>query len=155
MRVDDAACSIFAEVGITLSLPLDHPFVLADAERWGQSIARGDTFVAVDSHQTLIGFATLDLLDGEPYLDQLSVLPSSMRRGVGRALLRSALDWSAGAPLWLTTYAHVAWNAPFYERHGFVRVPEPEWGPGMARTVAAQRAALPDPEQRIVMVRRA
>lgn len=153
MRLDDAACAIFAEVGMALSLPPEHPFVLSDAERWGRSVARGDTYVAIDD-LAIIGFATLELVDDAPYLDQLSVLPRAMRRGVGQALLQQAVAWSGARPLWLTTYAHVVWNAPYYARHGFVRVPEPEWGPDMTRTVAAQRAALPAPEQRIVMVRR-
>jgi GNAT superfamily N-acetyltransferase len=155
LRIDDDACAVFADLGLPLSLPPDHPFVLADAERWGRSLAAGDTFVAVDASDHPLGFAVLELPDGAPYLDQLSVRRSAMRGGVGTALLDAALRWSGARPLWLTTYAHIAFNAPFYERRGFERVPEAQAGPELLALLAAQRAVLPAPEQRVVMVHRA
>jgi GNAT superfamily N-acetyltransferase len=39
-----------------------------------------------------------------------------MRQGLGRRLVRQAIDWAGPEPLWLTTYAHLSWNRPFYER---------------------------------------
>jgi GNAT superfamily N-acetyltransferase len=155
MRIDDDACAVFAALGLPLSLPADHPFVLADAARWARSLAAGNTFVAVDARDEPIGFAVLALPDGAPYLDELSVRQSAMRGGVGTALLQAALRWSGVRPLWLTTYGHVSFNAPFYERHGFVRVPEAQAGGELRELLASQRAVLPAPEQRVVMVHRA
>ena len=46
-----------------------------------------------------------------------SVLPSAMRRGTGTRLLEAACTWATGrgyTSVTLTTYADIAWNAPFY-----------------------------------------
>lgn len=91
-------------------------------------------------------------MDGHPFLDQVSVLRSAMRHGIGRMLVEHALKWSARqGELWLTTYDHVPWNGPWYERLGFRRMPEAEHGPELRRTFEAERAALPAPEHRIAM----
>ena len=76
-----------------------------------------------------------------------------MRRGIGGALVALAVDWSKNRPLWLTTYGHVPWNAPYYERFGFSRVDEASCGPEMRWFLDEERRALPCPEQRVVMVR--
>ena len=34
-----------------------------------------------------------------------------------------AIAWAGGEPLWVTTYGHIPWDRPFYERHGFLAVP--------------------------------
>ena len=66
-----------------------------------------------------------------------------------------ARRWSAPkGELWLTTYGHVPWNRPWYERLGFVRVRESKWGPELLAIVDSERGALPCPDQRIAMVYR-
>jgi len=151
--IDEAASELYALAGLVVALGDDHPFVLAEVERWGRAIERGLAQVAVDAQDQLLGFMTLGFVDGAPYLDQLAVHPRAMRRGIGAALLRQAVLWSGPRDLWLTTYAHLSWNRPFYERHGFALVPEDRCGPELGRILESQRAALPDPEQRIAMVR--
>jgi len=89
-----------------------------------------------------IGFARIELVEGEAYLDQLSVLPASMRRGVGSALLEAAVAWArehGHDSLLLATFRDVAWNAPFYARQGFVAVSADTPG---ARRIAEHEAAL-------------
>lgn len=69
-----------------------------------------------------VGFARLEVVDGQSHLEQLSVHPDAARRGLGRLLLEGAAAWAAGhGHTWLTlcTFADVPWNAPFYLRHGF------------------------------------
>jgi ribosomal protein S18 acetylase RimI-like enzyme len=93
-------------------------------------------------------------LDGEPYLDQLSVKMHCMRQGIGSALLRAVEDLTrgrGGRHLWLTTYAHLRWNQPFYERAGFAVVQERDCGPEILNELAHQRRWLPVPEQRVIM----
>ena len=53
--------------------------------------------------------------------------------------------------MWLTTYGHLPWNVPFYEKMGFVVIPEAEWGAGVLHHVEAQRESLPLPESRVAM----
>ncbi len=78
-----------------------------------------------------------------------------MRRGIGSALVRRAIEWSAERPLWLTTYSDVPWNAAYYARRfGFAIVPQAECGPEMKRILESERAVLPHPEYRTAMVRK-
>src|SRR5690606_10077499 len=70
-----------------------------------------------------VGFAHVIEIDGCAHLEQLSVLPSHGRKGLGRALVEAAVTETASRgyeELTLRTYSHVPWNAPFYETCGFV-----------------------------------
>ena len=153
IAIDEDACELYARAGLRIDLPADHPFVLGETARWADAIANGLAHVAVDSDDRPVGFAAVCLVDGNPYLDQLAVRPSAMRRGIGSALLRHAIAWSGDRTLWLTTYAHMAWNGPYYERNGFVRMPESACGPELLAILEEQRAALPEPGKRIAMAR--
>jgi GNAT superfamily N-acetyltransferase len=154
VRIDDDACSLYVTVGLSFDHLANHPFAAAERARWRKAVNAGLAYVAVgDDSGDVLAFATLGFVDGAPYMDQLSVRRSAMRRGLGGTLIERAVAWSGQQPLWLTTYAHVSWNAPFYERHGFARVPEQAHGPELRAVLDEQRAALPAPEQRIAMVR--
>jgi GNAT superfamily N-acetyltransferase len=100
------------------------------------------------------GFAASGVRDREPYLDQLSVRTQYMRRRIGTALLTAAEKLAVirgGRALWLTTYGHLSWNRPFYERAGFAVMSESAWGPEILEESAYERRWLPCPAQRIVM----
>ncbi|MGY1636048.1 GNAT family N-acetyltransferase [Geodermatophilus sp. SYSU D00742] len=67
----------------------------------------------------VLGFAVLERVDGDVHLEQLSVHPDAMRRGIGAALLAAtvAAARDVGARrVTLLTYADVPWNAPWYAR---------------------------------------
>jgi GNAT superfamily N-acetyltransferase len=155
VAVDDDAAMLYAEHGLVLELAEDDGFVLAERQRWLASAERGQVFV-VEQAGRLVGFASLDRVDGQPYLDQLSVRLAAMRQGIGTALIERAVRWAreqGGSQLWLTTYAHLAFNRPYYERQGFVVVSEAECGPGVRRHLEDERRALPRPSQRVAMRR--
>lgn len=154
VAIDNEASELYVKAGLKLEFERDHPFVVAERLRWTSAIEQGLAFVSVNCQDTPIGFATLGLVDGDPYLDQIAVLPSCMGRGVGTSLLNHAISWSSGRPLWLTTYSHLLWNRPYYERHGFVTIKDRECGQELCAVLKEQRLALPDPDQRIAMVRR-
>jgi GNAT superfamily N-acetyltransferase len=154
--IDDDSCDLYHAAGLAIDLSPEHAFVVAERARWTASLAAGDVFAAVDADDAPVGFAALTRVDGAPYLDQLSVRCAAMRRGLGGQLLTAAIAWASARSsegLWLNTYGHLAWNAPFYARHGFVLVPEAAWRPQMCAIVAEQRAALPAPHHRVVMHR--
>ncbi|MCA1781122.1 MAG: GNAT family N-acetyltransferase [Intrasporangiaceae bacterium] len=59
------------------------------------------------------------------HLEQIAVHPSATRQGVGTMLLRAAMGEvldRGHSELTLMTYAHVAWNAPWYAREGFTEI---------------------------------
>lgn len=102
------------------------------------------------------GFVHVLDLDGHAHLEQLSVHPSRMRRGLGRALVMAAQVEAArrGHPsLTLCTYADVAWNAPFYRQLGFREVDEDVAPTAVRRLRARERAAGLDRGGRRVIMR--
>lgn len=152
VAVDDDACSLYVEAGRSVELPPQHPFVVAEQARWRESLAAGRV-VAATFEDEPIGFASLGFVDSEAFLQQVSVRRAWMRRGVGRALVEYAIRWGRDA-LWLTTYADLPFNRAFYERLGFRCVDDASFGPEMRRIIDEEKAALPAPDQRVVMVRR-
>jgi GNAT superfamily N-acetyltransferase len=156
IAIDDDASTLYAQHGLAVVLPPEHAFVRDEVARWLRAAQLCRAFLAVESDGAPLGFAALDVLDGEPYLDQLAVRVSAMRRGIGERLLAQSADFArvAGASaLWLTTYAHLSFNRPYYERHGYAVVPESECAPGICHHLTAQRRYLPAPEQRVAMRR--
>ena len=91
---------------------------------------------------TLVGFVHVLEIDGHAHLEQLSVLPSFGRRGIGRRLVDTALAEArhrGHALITLRTYADVPWNAPFYASCGFI---ESEPGSDFHRRLVATEDAL-------------
>jgi GNAT superfamily N-acetyltransferase len=154
--IDDDAVTLYAEHGMPIELASDHSFAQAELRRWLSAAELGRVFLAIDEQGRGLGFAALDLIDGEPYLDQLSVRVAAMRRGIGRRLLAESAEWAStvgGSALWLTTYDHIPFNRPYYERHGYVVVAEAVCGTGIRHHLDEQRRCLPAPDQRVAMRR--
>ena len=120
-----------------------------------RAVAEGRIRVAaVDG--LVVGWLLVSRLDGELFLSQLSVDPAHGRRGIGTALLRDCIEraTSAGEPsILLDTQADVAWNAPWYVRHGFEVVPADQWTAGLSARATAQQAEGFDWATRVFMRR--
>ena len=135
-EIEQTADELYAEVG--LGIVLDMP--TATHER----LAAGPLWVAVDETDRSIGFLLGGEIDGFVYIDQLSVLPEHGRKGIGGRLIATAIEWACGTgaqAIVLGTYRDVPWNQPFYEKHGFVEMPESEWDQEI-REARAQEARL-------------
>ena len=88
--------------------------------------------MAVDASDRPIGYLVADILDGNAHIEQVSVLPASMRHGLGRALIEHLVNWAAQRGIeavTLTAFAEVPWNGPHYQRLGFERLRQEEIGP--------------------------
>ncbi|MFO0553922.1 MAG: GNAT family N-acetyltransferase [Polyangiaceae bacterium] len=158
LEIDNDSCRLYERFGVDLGITDEHPFALAERARWRSSVERGAVFIARSrSTNEDVGFAACGFTDGAPYLDQLSVRLAAMQRGAGSLLIERSVSWArelGGADIWLTTYNHLPFNRPMYERRGFVVAPASEWGPDLAHHVDEQRRALPLPDERVVMRRR-
>lgn len=154
--IDADASTLFEDAGMFLDLPEDHEFPAAERRRWKECLAGKSTLIAVDRAIGPIGFAAVGRKDGCAYLAQISVRRYFMGLGIGGALLEAAAEL-AGAfgskEFWLTTYDHLAWNRPFYERHGFVVMPEAACGRELLEEHSIEKRWLPLPDQRVVMRR--
>ena len=76
------------------------------------------------------------------------MLSEHPRRGVGSALIEHLAAPARAEPrpaLTLTAFRDVPWNAPYYQRLGFVVVEPPDQGPELAALVERE-AATPPPE---------
>jgi len=155
-EIDADAGALFEHAGLFLDLPEAHEFPMAERRRWRACLAARTTLIALDSVSGPIGFAAVGQRDGDAYLAQLSVRQRYMRRGIGGALLEAAAEIAVAIgsrALWLTTYNHLPWNRPFYERHDFVVMPEIACGPELLREHAIEKKWLPAPHERVVMCR--
>ncbi len=152
--IDRDAGALFESAGLQLDKQSERELTLAERKRWLRCLAAGTVMLAVDDSGRDVGFAAVGTRDGEPYLDQLSVRVSSMRRRIGTALLSASVKVArdgGGQALWITTYNHLSWNRPYYERHGFVLVAPEECGQELREELLFERRLLPRPEERVVM----
>ena len=81
-----------------MAFDASHPFVVGERARWVAAIAGGLLEVAETPDGALIGFAARAVVDGEPYLDQLSVRRLWMRRGIGTASARACFAARSRGP---------------------------------------------------------
>lgn len=156
LEIDLDAGLLFERAGLYLDLPETHEFPVSERAHLRASLSAGLAIIAMDARGSALAFVALGRRDGSPYVEQISVRAEFTHRGIGSALLDLALraaDARNEPAAWLTTYDHLPWNRPFYERHGFERLPEAECGPEIRAELEFQRRWLPLPAQRIAMRR--
>ncbi len=123
--------------------------------------AQGLLWVALDADDTPVGFAMARWLDAAGHasklrtlhLQEMDVHPEHGRRGLGSALVRHVAEEArrrGSAGVTLTTFADMPWNAPFYQREGFVTLQPGDLSPPL-------RAILDDEvahglQQRVAML---
>ncbi|MGH8860794.1 MAG: GNAT family N-acetyltransferase, partial [Jatrophihabitantaceae bacterium] len=114
-EIDSRADSLFRVAGLNLPkipFPLD---------------ALHDSRAVFVAGRPPVAFVQIDEVDGIAHIQELAVLPSHMRQGLGSLLLDAACEWARGAgypAITLTTYAEVPWNAPYYEAREFAELAE-------------------------------
>jgi GNAT superfamily N-acetyltransferase len=139
-RIEIAAGRPFAEIGMD-EIAGDAP---PDRARLEGYRAGGRAWVLVDDRDAPIGFVLVDLVDSGAHIEQVSIHPDHARQGLGRTLIEHVAEWARGrqlSELTLTTFTDVAWNAPYYERLGFVAVAPAELGPQL-RAIREHEAAI-------------
>ena len=112
-------------------------------------------FVATDESDRPIAFLAAHPYDGGLYIGEIDVLRRWQRRGVGRALMRRAIEEARKRPLWgamLTTERFVSFNAPFYASLGFNEVDRAAMPPKLAEVLAGEAAAGAGGERRVAMI---
>ena len=150
-EIEIAAGQVFAEVGLP-EIAAHEPYDLATMAKY---VDAGHAWV-IANDDTAIGYAIVDVVDGLAHLEQVSVHPDWGRRGLGARLLEHVCDWATdeGFPaVTLTTFTHLAWNAPFYAAHGFRELTENELGPELRRLREEEAREGLDPALRVCMRR--
>jgi len=148
--IELAAASLFSEADLPpgIRYRVTDPEVLRDAQRDSR------IWVALTGSSVPVGFALVTLIDDEAHLDEVDVLPSHGRRGIGTELVNAVADWARCtglSSLTLITFSHLPWNAPFYERLGFVSLRAAELSAGLANLIEEEGKAGIDVAKRIGM----
>ncbi|MBI3676031.1 MAG: GNAT family N-acetyltransferase [Proteobacteria bacterium] len=102
---------------------------VADVSFYRPLMVQKTLWVADDENGLLCGFAACEIMERILFVHELSVALTHQKRGIGRALMRTAMDDARArklSALALRTFRDVVWNAPFYRSLGFVEFEPPE-----------------------------
>jgi GNAT superfamily N-acetyltransferase len=116
--VERAAATLFAPEDLS---PEQREQITPESE-FEAAAREGRLWVAMTDDGRAVGFALAGELDGDAHLLELDVHPDHGRKGIGAALVRRVVAWARVQrfpALTLTTFRHLPWNAPFYQRLGF------------------------------------
>jgi GNAT superfamily N-acetyltransferase len=128
--IEIAAGRLFAEIGMH-DVAEDGAH---ESETLAGYIAASRAWVA-EADGAVCAYALADVLDGAAHLEQVSVHPDQARRGIGSRLIDAVAGWARGqgfVDMTLLTFRDVAWNGPYYQRLGFVDLPDAALGPELA-----------------------
>jgi GNAT superfamily N-acetyltransferase len=148
--IELAASAMFPET----DLPPEIRYRVTEEELLLEAQRDARLWVALTGERTPVGFAMGDVVDGGAHLDEMDVMPEYGRQGIGARLVRTLMEWaqSLGYPaLTLITFRHLPWNAPFYEKMGFVSMVTTEIGGELAELLREEGKAGIDVEQRVCM----
>ena len=149
--VEIAAGGAFVEVGMP-EIARDEP--LPD-ERLGDYVDGGRAWVGT-AGTDVVAYIVADVVDGNAHVEQVSVHPEFAGRRIGARLIDTVAGWAARRrmpALTLTTFRDVPWNAPYYERLGFVRLEPADLGDGLRALMATEADHGLEPAKRVAMRR--
>lgn len=149
--IEQAAAAIFSED----DLPPEIRFLVTDKETLIDAQSEKRLWMALDDNEIAVGFALARVIDGYAHLDEMDVHPDHGRRGVGSQLLDTVISWAraGGFPgITLITFRHLPWNAPFYERHGFVQIDDQDTSSGLRDLICEEAEAGLEPRNRVAML---
>lgn len=122
---------------------------------FAEAFESGRLLVAASVRDTRpVGFAMMLIVGGQAHLHELDVEPSHARKGLGAALVKEAAHWAQTRGLravTLTTFRHLAFNAPFYTRHGFRELAPNEIGPELEAMLEDEQVHGLDRSKRLAM----
>jgi len=87
-------------------------------------VEAGLSWVAIETaSQTAAGFIIGEIIGDDFYIAEVSVSQTHQQKGIGSKLIQTVFNQARALDLneaTLTTFLDVPWNAPYYERLGFV-----------------------------------
>jgi GNAT superfamily N-acetyltransferase len=149
--IEQAAAAMFAEV----DLPSKLRFLVTDKETLIEAQRDERLWVALDEQKNAVGFALARDVGDYAHLEEMNVHPDHGRQGIGSQLLGAVINWAraAGFPgITLITFRHLQWNAPFYEKHGFIELEHEESSRGLRELICEEAEAGLEPRNRVAML---
>jgi GNAT superfamily N-acetyltransferase len=148
--IELAASAMFSES----DLPVEIRYLVTEDELLREAQSEARLWVALTDERTAVGFAMADIVDGGAHLDEMDVIPEFARQGIGTRLVQTLMEWARSLDypaLTLITFRHLPWNAPFYERMGFVSMETSEIGDELAGLLQDEGVAGIDVRKRVCM----
>jgi GNAT superfamily N-acetyltransferase len=124
-HIENSAAALFLDTPYAF-LVNDDPLSLNFVQ---QQFQARRVWIAVDSHEIVVGYAIAREVDETLYLQQIDVEPEHGLRGIGTALIKTVCAWAKQqgySIVSLSTFRDLPWNAPFYSKMGFHPVDEAE-----------------------------
>jgi len=117
----------------------------------------GLLLVASENGNTPIGFAVAKRVESYLHLLEIDVLPRIQRRGIGSMLLDSMIriafqhdcQWVS-----LTTFSHLPWNAPWYDKMGFEKIQTKDMPDFLINILVQEKELGLNPNLRVAMRKR-
>jgi len=134
-EIERAATAVFPPD----DLPSPAQLQMISASEFERAQANDRLWVAVDANDSPVGFLMAELLDDALHITEMDVHPEHARRGLGVTLLRHVLleaEHRGQTSVTLTTFSHLPWNAPFYQRNGFAELRLDDCGPELRARLA-------------------
>lgn len=151
-EIEAAAGEVFRDLGMDAVADDDLPTI----EELAKFLTVEGVLVAVDDHDRPVAYLLIEPLDGWAHVEQVSVHPDHARQRLGSQLLDEADAWADQhdlSGLTLTTFEHVPWNAPYYQRLGFHIVEDADLSSGLRAIREAEAARGLDRWPRVAMMR--
>jgi GNAT superfamily N-acetyltransferase len=152
-HIEQSAASLFLDTPYAFlvdAAPLPLDFVQQQSQA-------GQVWVAVNLHETVVGYVIAREVDGTLYLQQIDVHPEHGRRGIGSALVNTVCLWAKQQGyriVSLSTFRDLPWNAPFYSKLGFHPVEEAELTTGFQQIRLKELEAGLPISDRVIMHRK-
>ena len=149
--IEQAAATMFSEK----DLPTELRYLVTDQEVLLEAQRQRRLWAALDDKGNLVGFALARIVGGFAHLEEMDVHPDHGRQGIGGRLLGTVKNWArdGGYPgVTLITFRHLPWNAPFYERHGFVQLDEGDNTASLRELMREEADAGLEPRNRVAML---
>ncbi len=149
--IERAAAVMFSED----DLPPELRYLVTDKTTLVEAQRQKRLWAALDDKKNLVGFALGRIVGRYAHLEEMDVHPDHGRRGIGSQLLSAVTGWAreGGYPgVTLVTFRHLPWNAPFYERHGFVQLDDGNNSASLRDLLREEGEAGLEPRNRVAML---
>lgn len=148
--IEQAAAAIFSES----DLPPEIRFLVTDEETLVEAQRQKRLWAALQYDTKVVGFALARVVGDYAHLEEMDVHPEHGRQGIGSELLDAVIGWAEAGSLpgvTLITFRHLPWNAPFYERNGFVKLDEDSTSGFLHDLIREEAEAGLEPRNRVAM----
>jgi len=149
--IEQAAATMYSED----DLPPELRYLVTDKETLDEAQRQNRLWAALDDQRNPVGFALARILGRFTHLEEMAVHPDYGRQGIGSRLLCAVTEWArdGGYPgITLITFRHPLWNAPFYERHGFIQLDERDSSANLRDLLREEAEAGLEPRNRVAML---